>query len=107
MNKPLIQKIDSLVDKSIKDFFNKFFHTFDDIRVYYINFTNITNNQIVNFTISEKSMASCDVNKKLTIARGNGFIFNQKNKLTIKMYSNLSNINMHYYLKIQIPIMHR
>ena len=29
-------------------------------------------------------MASYEVNKKLTIARGNGFIFNQTNKLTKK-----------------------
>ena len=28
-------------------------------------------------------------------------------KLTIKNYSNLSNINIHYYLKLRIPIMHR
>ena len=33
-----------------------------------------------------------ELNKKLTIARGNGFIFNQINKLTKKIYSNLSHI---------------
>ena len=41
-----------------------------------------------------------------TVARENGFIFNQINKLTIKIYRNLSNINIHY-LKLRIPIMHR
>ena len=45
--------------------------------------------------------------KKLKIAREKGFIFNQILKLTIKTYSNLSNINIQYYLKHRIPIMHR
>ena len=48
-----------------------------------------------------------ELNKKLTLARERGFIFNQINKLTKKIYSNLSNINIHYYLKLRIPIMHR
>ena len=30
----------------------------------------------------------------------------QINKLTKKIYSNLLNINIHYYLKLQIPIRH-
>ena len=42
-----------------------------------------------------------------TVARENGFIFNQINKLTIQIYSSLSNINIHYFLKLTIPIMHR
>ena len=29
------------------------------------------------------------------------------NKLTIKNYSNLSHIKIHYYLKRRLPIMHR
>ena len=33
--------------------------------------------------------------------------FNQINKLTIKTYSNLSNINIRYYLQLHIPIIHR
>ena len=44
-------------------------------------------------------MSLYELNKKLTIARENGFIFNQINKLTIKIYSNLSNINIQYYLR--------
>ena len=43
----------------------------------------------------------------IKITRQNGFIFNQKNKLTIKFCSNLSHIKIHYYSKLQIPIMHR
>ena len=49
-----------------------------------------------------------ELNKKLTNARGaNGFIFNQINKLTIKIYSNLSDINMHYHLGLGSPPLHR
>ena len=46
-------------------------------------------------------MKIIELNKKLTVARGNGFIFNQINKLTIKNYSNLSHINIQYYLNIK------
>ena len=52
---PLIQKIDSLIDNSIRDCHNKYFHTFDHICEYDIQLTNITNNESVNFTISGKS----------------------------------------------------
>ena len=45
-------------------------------------------------------MGIYELNKKLTLARGNGFIFNQINKLTIKLYSNLSNINIHHHLRL-------
>ena len=44
---------------------------------------------------------------KLKNFRENGFTFNQLLKLTIEIYSNPSNINIHYYLKLRIPIMHR
>ena len=52
---PLIQKIDSLIDISIRDCHNKYFHTFDHVCEYDIQLTNITNNESVNFTISGKS----------------------------------------------------
>ena len=96
---PLIQNIDSIIDNSIRDCHNKYFHTFDHICEYDLNFTNIGNNETVNFTISDKSMGMYELNKKLAIARENGFIFNQINKLKMKIYSNLSHINIHYYLK--------
>ena len=48
-----------------------------------------------------------ELNKKQTVARQNGFIFNQTNKLTIKIYSNLQSINISYYLKHRIPLCHR
>ena len=52
-------------------------------------------------------MGLFDLNKKLTLARQRGSIFNQTNKPTIKIYSNLSHINIHYYLKHRIPMCHR
>ena len=48
-----------------------------------------------------------ELNKRLTIARGNGFIFNQINNLTINIYSNLSYINIHYHLRLGAPPLHR
>ena len=106
-DKPLVQKIDSLIDNSIRDCHDNYFHTFDHICEYNLNFTNIANNETVNFTISDKSMGMYELNQKLAIARGNGFIFNQIIKLTIKIYSNLSIINIHYHLKLGLPPVHR
>ena len=63
-DEPLIQKIDSIIDKSIRVCHDKYFHTFDHICEYDSNFTNITNNESDNFTISEKSMDLYEVNKK-------------------------------------------
>ena len=56
--KPLIQKIESIID----DCRIKPFHTFDQIGEYYLNFTNIGNNETVNVTNSVKSMASYKLN---------------------------------------------
>ena len=47
------------------------------------------------------------LNKKLAIARENGFIFNQINNFEIKTYSNLSNLNIHYHLRLGAPQLHR
>ena len=49
----------------------------------------------------------CEINKKLTIARRNNFKFKQINKLTIKIYSNLSYINIHYHLLLGASPLHR
>ena len=57
--------------------------------------------------ISGKSMHCFELNKKLTIARQKGFMFNQINKLTIKFYSHLRYINISFYLKFRIPMCHR
>ena len=52
-------------------------------------------------------MSLFELNKKLTVARQNGFKFNQINNFKIKIYFNLSNINIQSYLNLRIPIMHR
>ena len=104
---PPIQERDSLIDNSIRDCNNKYFHTFDHICENDLNFTNITNNETVNFTISDKNMSMYELNKKLTVARENSFKFNHINKLTIKIYGNLSNINIHYHLRLGAPPLHR
>ena len=105
-NNPLIQKIGSLIDNSIRDCHHKYFNTFDHICKYDLNFTNITNNESVTFTISDKSMASYEIHQKLPLARDRGFEFNQINNLKIKIFSNLSNTNIRYYLKLRIPMCH-
>ena len=51
-------------------------------------------------------MGLFELNKKLTFARQNCFIFNQINKLTINFYSYRRYINISSYLLFQIPIMH-
>ena len=89
---PSIQKIDSLIDNSIRDCHNKYFHTFDHICEYNLNFRNTSNNESVNFTISDKCMGMFELNKKLAIARGNGFKFNQINNFEIKIYTLSSQI---------------
>ena len=106
-DKPLIHKIDSIIDNCYRDCQKKYFHTFEFECAYNIKFTNISNNEIINLTISDKSMGLFELNKKLTVARQRGFIFNQINKLTIKIYSNLQNITICCYLQLCIPMCHR
>ena len=47
------------------------------------------------------------LNKKLSVARRNGFMFNQINKKTIKILSNLPHINIYYRLRLGAPPLHR
>ena len=51
---PFTQKIDSLVDNSIRDCHNKYFHTNISECIYDIKLTNITNKEIFNLTIMGK-----------------------------------------------------
>ena len=53
---PLIQNIDSIIDECYRDCHYKYYHTFECECVYDLNFTNITNNEIVNFKISDKNL---------------------------------------------------
>ena len=65
-----------------------------------IYFTNNTNKKTVNFTISDKDLGLYELNKKLTLARERGYIFNQINTFKLKIYSNISNINLDYRLRL-------
>ena len=49
-----IQKMDSLIDNSIRDCHKKYFHKFKYRLAYDIKFTNISNSETVIFTISDK-----------------------------------------------------
>ena len=92
----LTQKLDSLIKNFLRDCHNNYYHTFGYICEHDFQLTNISIYQMINLTISDKIMASYELNKKLNVAHGNGFIFNQINKLTtIKHSSNLSIINIH------------
>ena len=78
-DKPLIQKLVSKIDNCLRDCHHKYFHTFDHICEYDKKLTKIGNNEMINLTISGKSMNFYEINKKLTIARQNGFLFSQIN----------------------------
>ena len=67
-----------------RDCHNKYYHTFEYKCEYDIKLTNITNNEIIKTTISDKSLGLYELNKKLTVARQRGYIFIQINKPTIK-----------------------
>ena len=104
---PIITEIDSIIDKCFRDCDNSYSHNFKYECIYDVKLTNITNIEIFNLTVSGKSMNLYELNKKLTVARQNGFMFNQTNNLSIKFHSHLRYINISYYLKFQIPMCHR
>ena len=104
---PIITEINSIIDKCFRDCHNSYFHNFKYECLHDIKLTNIINNEIINLTITGKSLNLYELNKKLTVARQNGFMFNQINKLTIKFNSHLRYINISFYLNFQIPMCHR
>ena len=73
LDNPLITDIYSKIDSCYRDCQNKYFHTFKYVCVYDFKLTNITNNEIFNLTISDKSMNLYKLNKKLKVARQRGF----------------------------------
>ena len=104
---PLSHKIDSIFDRCIRDCRNNCFHTFKYRCIYNYSFTNIRNSEIFIIPISDESLGLYELNSKLKLNRQKRFKFNQINKLTIKIYSNLQNINLCYYSKRRIPMCHR
>ena len=106
-----IHKIDYILDDVIKDCRKKYFHSFEYRIIDDLCFKNISNIEEVNFAVTHRSMEFktefYGLNKKIKNARENGYIFNQINKLTIKIYSNLSNINIQYHLRLGASPLHR
>ena len=92
-------KTDSIKDSYYRDCRNKYFHNFKYECIYVIKLTNITINEIVILNISVKSMTLWELNKILIVARQNGFVFIQINKLTINLYSRLRFININLSAK--------
>ena len=86
-DKTSIHKIYSLIDNCYGYGHNILFQRVEYKCVYSIKVTNIRNNETVNLAIADKSMTLYELIKKLKIAQENGFIFNQINKLLIKIYS--------------------
>ena len=103
---PLITKIDLILYSWYRDYHKKYFDTFKHECFYDIKLTNITNIEIINLTISGKSMILYELIEKLPVARQNGFIINQINKLTIKIHSHSRYINISFYLTSPIPMCH-
>ena len=62
--KPLTQEIDSIIDTCYRDCYSKYYHTFEYKCEKQIKLTNITNNEIINKTISDKSMGLFELNKR-------------------------------------------
>ena len=104
---PLITETDSIIDNCYRDCHREYLHTFKYESIYDNKLAKITNNKIINLTITDKSMNLYELNENLKVARQNGFIFNQTNKLTTKFYSHLRYIKISYYLKFQIPMCQR
>ena len=67
--KPLVHKIDSIIDKCYRGCHKIFFLTFKYGFLYIINFTKIRNYEITILPISDESLGLYELNKKLTVAR--------------------------------------
>ena len=53
-DKPRVHKIDSIIDNCNRNCHIKYFHTFENKRVYDIKLTNNANNGTVNLTIADR-----------------------------------------------------
>ena len=98
--------MDSVLDVCFGDCSNKSVHKCKYECINDMKFKIIANNEMINLTVSGKNMNLYDLNNKLKVARENGFSIIHINKLTIKIYSCQRYINLHYYLKHRIPIIH-
>ena len=60
---PLIQKVDSITDNCYRGCHNKYYHTFEYKCEYDIRLRIITKIEIIDITISDKSMSSLELKK--------------------------------------------
>ena len=90
----LCSKMNSILDTCYRNCLDYYFHKSKSECIYDIKFKKIANNEMVKLTIIGKNMDLYDLNKNLKVARENGFIFIQINKLTIKIYSHQGYINI-------------
>ena len=103
-NNPIITRTASIIGECYRDCHNRYFHTLKYVYIYDIKVTNILNKEVIKITISDESMNLFELNKKLTVARQRGYIFNQISKLTIKICSHLRYIHISYYQKLPMPM---
>ena len=68
-DKPLIHKINSIIDHCIRDCHIKYFHTFKYKCVYDNNFTSIANHEVITITIADIEMNRYGLSKKFNFAR--------------------------------------
>ena len=104
---PLFMDIDYILNICINDCYKNYFQPIRNICSYNIEFTNISDDKIINLTISDKYLTMGELNKKLKNARNYGYIFSKINKLSIKFCDYLSQTNIHHYYKFQCPILMR
>ena len=104
IDNPKTTETDSMLGECSKDCHNNYFQKLKFECRYDIKLTNITSIEIFFLTITGESINLYDLNKSLKVARQNRFVFNQINKLIIKVYSHLLHIIIKYYPKNQIPM---
>ena len=111
INNPEIYKddLDRLVaEKCVNT--REFFHTYKYECIYDLNYMN-TNSYRGNLSIllkeNEYKYQLYGLHKKLKNIETGTLVFLNIKKITIKIYSSLTNINIRYYLTLNIPIMHR
>ena len=96
---PFCSEMDSILDNyCCKEIHTKYFLIFKYECINDIKIKNITNNEMINFTLNGKNMDLYDRNNKLKVVGEKSFIFVHINKLTIKLYSHRQYINISYYL---------
>ena len=111
INNPQIYKddINQLVARKLINA-RVFFHTYKYECIYDLNYMN-TNSYRGNLSIllkeNEYKYQLYGLHKKIRNIKTGSLVFLNIKKITVKIYSSLTNINIKYYLTLNIPIMHR